>query len=80
MIQASAAHRPRPYLQVSWDGVSCTHSESRISRMKRASIRQSADTLASVLDEVQAGELDASPEQVAYLTGALDTLKSLLGE
>jgi hypothetical protein len=47
--------------------------------MKRAKIRQSVDALAAVLDEVQAGELDASPEQVAYLTGALDALNQLLG-
>ena len=41
-------------------------------------IRQSADTLAAVLDDIDVGKLDASAEQRAYLTGALETLRNLL--
>lgn len=41
------------------------------------SIRQSANTLAAVLDDIDSGKLDASADQRAYLSGALDALRGL---
>lgn len=46
--------------------------------MDTESLRRSADTLAAVLGEIDSGNLDASADQRAYLSGALDTLKGLL--
>lgn len=46
--------------------------------MNPGSIRQSVETLAAVLDDIDAGKLDASGDQRAYLSGALDTLRTLL--
>lgn len=46
--------------------------------MDPESIRRSAEALAAVLDDIDAGKLDASADQRAYLSGALDTLRELL--
>lgn len=46
--------------------------------MDTEGMRQSASTLATVLDDIDSGKLDASADQRAYLSGALDTLRGLL--
>ncbi|MFJ2541556.1 hypothetical protein [Microbacterium sp. NPDC087589] len=42
------------------------------------SLRRSADGIAAVIADIDAGRLDASADQRAYLAGVLDTLEALV--
>lgn len=48
--------------------------------MDPETISRSADGIATVLDDIEAGRLDASADQRAYLSGALATLRALLND
>jgi ABC-type sugar transport system substrate-binding protein len=43
-------------------------------------IRRAADGLAETLAAVEAGTLDATPQQRAYMAGALHALRAVLGD
>lgn len=46
--------------------------------MKRADIAASAHQLRLVLDAIERGELEATAQQSAYLSGAADALEALV--
>lgn len=52
-------------------------AESENREMTRDEIDAAASALADVLVSIEAGSLDASAEQRAYLAGALDALRAL---
>jgi hypothetical protein len=45
--------------------------------MKQADVSACAEQLRVVLDEIDAGRLDASPIHTAYIRGALETLEAI---
>ena len=45
--------------------------------MKQADVKACAEQLRVVLEEIDAGRLDASPFQISYVRGALETLEAI---
>ncbi|MEO5842950.1 MAG: hypothetical protein ABIQ73_26565 [Acidimicrobiales bacterium] len=45
--------------------------------IKQADVSACAEQLRRVLEEIDAGRLDASPVQIAYMRGAFETLDAL---
>jgi hypothetical protein len=48
-----------------------------MSRVDQSEIEKAATALAEVLDQVDAGDIEATPSQRAYIQGSLDTLREL---